>query len=360
MRAINSTAEKERPTACFRGRKIRERGESRESAAKRSRAKTTVLLLVFLLAVPLFLAFPKKTTSFVRDGLFLCVKSVIPAVFPFLVINQILVCLKIDILLGKVFGKITERLFHLSGGCAVPIILGAVCGFPTGAKTASELYRAGRISKEEAETVIAFSNNASPAFLIAGVGATMLSRADIGALLYIIQLVSSFFTGFLLCPRASDALKENRKKIPEAPGKRTYEKPCKAWEEDKTGQFSFSELSDAVANASGALIPICGSVVFFSVLSGFLLSCDFVPAALRVLLCSVFEITTGIGAASLLFKGEEAVLLIAFAVGFSGLSVLMQISSVIGGELNLKKYCIARVFSSFLCVLLAFCCRGLI
>ena len=114
MRAINSTAEKERPAACFRGSKIRKRGDGRECAestasakstakSSKSRAKTAVMLAIFLLAVLLFLVFPKKTTSFVRDGLFLCVKSVIPAVFPFLVINQILVCLKIDILLGKVF-----------------------------------------------------------------------------------------------------------------------------------------------------------------------------------------------------------------------------------------------------------------
>ena len=62
--------------------------------------------------------------------------------------------------------------------------------------TNAERYKVVKISKNECERLIGFSNNASPAFVISGVGYALFGSIRIGVFLYILSFISSIFNFF--------------------------------------------------------------------------------------------------------------------------------------------------------------------
>ena len=98
----------------------------------------------------------------VRQGLALCARSVIPALFPFFA--------AVSFAVGCGFFDMLRQL-GLPRGAAV-FLLGAVGGYPVGARTVGELYRGGGLSRQGALRLLSCCNNAGPSFIlsIAGTG----------------------------------------------------------------------------------------------------------------------------------------------------------------------------------------------
>ena len=115
-----------------------------------------------------------------RDGLALCGASVIPALFPFFVVTGLAVRLDAAAALEKPMERLMGPLFRLSGACAAPLLAGLVGGYPTGARAAAELWREGRISREEAERLLGFCNNCGPGFILGFVGAGVFRESRTG------------------------------------------------------------------------------------------------------------------------------------------------------------------------------------
>lgn len=97
------------------------------------------------------------------------------------------------------------------GGCgrltrrASAFLLGAVGGYPVGARTVGQLRAAGLCGREEGECLLTCCNNAGPAFIfgVAGLGCFGSLRA--GAALYAIHIgsppSSGCFTGGAAAPQ---------------------------------------------------------------------------------------------------------------------------------------------------------------
>ena len=84
--------------------------------------------------------------------------------------------------------------FGLSPGGAYVFLLGLLTGYPMGAKLTADLYYAGKISRQEAEYLLTFCNNPSPAFLITYVGHICLEGK-----LHIGFLVGILFLSDMIC-----------------------------------------------------------------------------------------------------------------------------------------------------------------
>ena len=108
--------------------------------------------------------------EYIHQGLRLCVKTVIPSLFPFMVISELLVSSGIGAALLRPVSSVFKKVFKLpdTGCCAV--LLGMLCGFPVGARCAVSALSTGELNREEAERVLLFSTNPSSAFLINAVG----------------------------------------------------------------------------------------------------------------------------------------------------------------------------------------------
>ena len=260
-----------------------------------------------VLAAVLFLACAHVLSDAARNALSLCARVLIPSLFPYMVISSMIVSLGAAETLGRPLATLTRRFLRLPGAAAGAMLLGALCGFPIGAKAACELFRRGTLSREQAERLIAAANNTGPAFLIEIVGIRLWHSASLGMLLYTLQL----FLAFLIAAAAA-----RRAPIPPKESNGAAAAPAPSL---------FSSFADAIEESASATLGICGMIVFFAcllslaerLLTAFSLE-TLLPAAAAVL-----EFSAGTGAAAVL-GGRAGLFLTGFAVGFSGLSVFAQ------------------------------------
>ena len=257
-------------------------------------------LILFVLGVLLF-ACAEPAVSAASSALSLCITSVIPSLFPFMVLSSLMVRFR---LLDPVCRFLPFRkLFGLPSHASGAFLLGALCGFPIGAKTACSLYRSGVLTKEEAERTCALSANTGPAFAVGVAGSALWGSRAFGWYLYGAQLLSAVLTGLLFRKKTSDI------------------KSVSVYSTEKRTD-PIRSLAEAVSSSAAACIPLCGYIVFFSVLSAIAAELITDPIA-SAFAGSVLEFTTGIRQASLT-GGTTGLFLTGFSLGFSGLSVLAQ------------------------------------
>ncbi len=258
----------------------------------------------------------------------MCIKNVIPSLFPYMVISALVMSSGLAEYLGRLLARPMSALFALSGGCAAAVVLGITAGFPMGAKTAADTYKRGLCSREEAERVCCFCNNTGPAFLIGGVGAGFFGDGAVGVRLYIVELISVFILGVLLSVGKERKDLSGKERIPFSP-----------------------DLSGAVRGAVGSVLAVCGFVIFFGVVNGAL---DAVLSSLHLegalpFIFSVSEVTGGAKAAS----DIGSLPLAAFAVGWSGACVHAQSAGFMISEgLRMKKYLLAKALQGAICALI--------
>lgn len=270
--------------------------------------------------------------QYMGRGLTLCAKTVIPSLFPFMVISELLVRSGAGEAFGRIFSRLMRRVFGLSGAGVSAVILGSMCGFPVGARTAVSLYDANLISKSECEHLLTFTNNPSSAFLITAVGVSIFGSKQLGTMLYAVVLGSSFLVGFLA--RFFIRGKGKPAAHPHYPS---------GLHPGGTEMFT-----SAVSSAANAMLTICAYVIFFSALTGALGSMiadgGHLSETAYTLLCGFLELTGGISEASGHSSVEMALILSAALAGWSGLSVHCQVLSLCGGRgLSFKPYLIAKV-----------------
>ena len=256
----------------------------------------------------------------VRRGLTLCARSVIPALFPYFVVSGLFISLGFADGVGRRLEPLTRRLFGVGGAGASAFFLGLLGGYPVGGRTVGQLYRAGRLSKDEAERLLAFCNNAGPSFILGVVGVGCFGSLRIGVYLYLVHAFSAVLVGILF-----------RKKAPVS-GQKVR----------SSADFEpIAAFVRAVGEAAEGMVRLCGFVVFFLVILA--LITDLTGLNHPVLL-GLAELTTGVTA----LKGRPGDLVWAAALlGWGGLSVHGQTAAVLSDtDLGLGRYFLGKILQA--------------
>lgn len=284
---------------------------------RKIKRKEQVLTILLFLLLALAVYEIDGMADGVRSAMTLCARAILPTLFPFLILSDLLLSLAGTQRVLFLLATPLLRPLRLSAHGATAFLLGALFGFPIGPRIAARYYSDGVISREEAERLLLFSGNASPFFLIGSVGGAMLSSLRTGMLIYLLQLLLSLLTAFLLArfapkkPKASTALP--------------------SWD---THGLS---LSRTVQGAVKQSLVISGYVLVFSALSALFLPFCKGGYVARMLL-SLLEIG-GACAHATAVRDAYSVPFCAFAASFSGLSVYFQTRDVIEGTtLSTKRY----------------------
>lgn len=256
----------------------------------------------------------------VRRGLTLCARSVIPALFPYFVVSGLFISLGFADGVGRRLEPLTRRLFGVGGAGASAFFLGLLGGYPVGGRTVGQLYRAGRLSKDEAERLLAFCNNAGPSFILGVVGVGCFGSLRTGIYLYLVHAFSAVLVGILF-----------RKKAPVSGQKVRY-------------SVAFEPIAAfvrAVGEAAEGMVRLCGFVVFFLVILA--LITDLTGLNHPVLL-GLAELTTGVTA----LEGRPGDLVWAAALlGWGGLSVHGQTAAVLSDTgLGLGRYFLGKILQA--------------
>lgn len=326
----------------------------------------TILFCLFTLCLVLF---SKTNLSAAKNGLILWATAVVPSLFPFFVATEMLSYTNIVSCLGKWLTPIMRPLFGVPGEGAFAFIMGLISGYPVGAKIVSNFMVQRICTKEEAERMLAFTNNSGPLFIIGTVGITLFGNTTIGVLLLITHILACISVGIILNICTSHKRKNDfippytRAGISHSMTQSIHNNSTKS----KTTPPTFSSLGEilgtSIKNATSTILLIGGFVVLFSVvisilnqshlLDSFSHICAPVFSALNIsgefckpLLSGIVELTNGVSLVSSIHVKNIAVniILCAFLLGFGGFSVLLQVFSIISKNgLSIKKYAYGKL-----------------
>ena len=271
----------------------------------------------------MLLAQAQTAADAVREGIELCLRAVIPSLFPFFAVSSLLVSLGAAEAAGRVLARPFRRLFRCGGAGCAALLLGLVGGYPVGARTAAALVRQGTLTREEGGRLLTFCNNAGPAFAVGVAGVTVFASARVGAYLYLIHVTAALVTGLLLCRRGSPS--------PSAAV------PAPA----VTGLAQ--RLLSAVTDAAAAMGRVCAFVVFALVL---LRLAETATGAWSAPAAGFVELTNGI---LRLTPDRRGFVTAAALLGWGGLSVYGQTAAVTAGSgIPLGRYLPAKAVQAAL------------
>ena len=324
-------------------------------AKKLSAAAVSVIFMLLLVIVP------GPALSGARRGLSLCGETVIPSLFPFLVLSSFIIGSGLADACGRLFEPLTRRIFRLPGCAGAPIILGAIGGYPVGADAVAELCESGSLTKRDSERLLCFAVNSSPAFIIGAVGAGFLGSARTGMLLYIVHLAVSASIGLIMRPHTPSDTGNHRNTISNKP----------LTKRGRKSNGLSSAFVAAVTSSAESTIAISAFVILFSSLNSLMdytgVTAGIAGIASRLLpapaadpqffnraVAGILEVTNGCAAASG-SCGMASVLLTAAILGFSGLSVQFQVISMIkNAGLSARLFILTRFLHAALSALFAF------
>ncbi|MBO5869906.1 MAG: hypothetical protein J6Q89_04065 [Clostridia bacterium] len=276
----------------------------------------TVLLFIFIYLI----VSPQNASEPTRNALDFCAKTLVPSLFIYMVLSKTLLSL-----------PITEKIAKYIGVAPIALIIGTLCGAPIGAKNAVSLYESGKTDKKYAEYLCSFTNNASVSFVVGFVGKELFGDICIGLKLLCFQIISSLITAIIM------------KRV--IYGKT---KPQKA-NFTKTSKIG---LREAVTDSALTMINLCACVIFFIVVGSAVSHIVHLPNELDAILKSVLEFSSGCAAAA---KSDKfAVPICAFAIGSTGLSVALQVRSVIANKLAMMPFLTGKLISGAIMTFLAF------
>lgn len=264
-----------------------------------------MILLTFIF-IMLLAIFPETTAKSVALSLDMCLKSVIPSLFPFLIASNIIM----EIKPGKnTFFLFLAKFFNISPGSVWAYITGIVCGYPIGGKIVLELFEKGELDESEKDRLLVFANNSGPGFIIGMVGGSLFKSTKAGVVIYLSHILASLTFGFI----TSFFARSKR----EVHTKNTY-------------HHSFSQLlSESIKKGLESSINITGVICFFSAIISLLDLIPFISSLpFKGLLYGLLEMTNGIRIITAsLFSLKLKVAFSSFLLTFSGFSVFMQLKT---------------------------------
>lgn len=273
------------------------------------------------------LLYPKQSLYFALTGLTLWFEKMIPALLPFMILSGLLIGLNLTDSFVAFLKPVLGRLFHLNGHGVYTLFIGFLCGFPMGARVTADLYKAGRLTKEEAQLLLNFCNNIGPIYFTGFVLLTLKAKKTLPFLFGMYGL--PFFYGLFL-----SRLLLFKKSV------------CKASvlyaasEASKPAPGLLDLLDDAIMSGLSGITRLGGYMILFNLLNllpymllhqntalyvwseAHKLNVQFILYALNCLL----EITSGISRI-----GNSCPLLVLTLLPFGGFSCIAQTYSMIKG-----------------------------
>lgn len=282
-----------------------------------------VFISIFIFFI--FIIDAKTILLAASDGLDLCIQSVIPSLFPFLILSNIIS----TILTGskmKFLTPLTKKL-GIPDGAEYILLLGFLSGYPVGAQNINTMYKKKMISQSNARRMLSFCSNAGPAFIFGMLLPLFDTKAPLWAL-WGIHIISAIVAGLLFSQKTKDICNDNpQKKL---------------------------SITESMNLALRAMAIICGWVLIFRIFIALLRKCLFpyLSATMSVLISGLLEISNGCILLNDLSLQGMRFIFCAFFLGIGGFCVSMQTLSV-AQDVGIGFYFPGKITQSALSVLFA-------
>lgn len=323
--------------------------------------RKNIISIIFLIFVICLVIFSNSNLIATTNGLKLWANNVVPSLFPFFVAVELLGQTNIVYYLSKLLDKIMKPLFNVPGCGAFPFIMGLISGYPVGAKIVSNLYLNKAITKNEAERLLCFTNNSGPLFILGTVGISFYANSTIGAILLFTHIMASVSVGIIL-----GLISRKKEKNEYITSNNTL---------IKKNDLKISELGEilgnSILNSIKTILMIGGFVVIFSVIISILQKTKILVLFSSIIsnsfgvnqdlvlgfITGVIEFTNGLNIISKIHIKAISIniILSSFILGFGGLSITLQVLSIISkSKLSIKKYVIGKFLHGLIAAIYTF------
>lgn len=272
--------------------------------------------LAFVTFGAALLLYPAQILDNVTASVLYCLTSLVPSLFPFMVLASFGVRSGAGEVLGRLLSPVTRYVFRLPRICGATLLLSFFGGYPAGARGVSLLLEEGKITWEQAGRMMTFCVAPGAAFVVTFLGCGVLGSLQIGWLLFLSVTLAGLLLGCVT-----------------GLGKPLPDETSSPFQEE-----SGPALIRSISDASSATVKMCGCILLFAGLTATLRGSgafqalaallastgllDFNQAA--VCLSFVLEVTGGTGDAVRLGAGP---VFYAFGLAFGGLCVHLQVFS---------------------------------
>lgn len=208
----------------------------------------------------------KTALAGAKDGISLCLNSVIPSLFPFFILSTLIA--------ASLTGNPVRTLRPIGKLCGIPegaeslLLLGLLGGYPVGAQSINDAYRNKCIKNDDAHRLLGFCSNAGPAFIFGMIGGLFADKKALWAL-WFIHILSALIVGCIL-PRN----RPSHCKLPSC---------------------SIISIPAALEISIRTMANVCGWVILFRALLAFLQRWIlwFFPTELQVMVAGLLELSNG-------------------------------------------------------------------
>jgi len=291
--------------------------------------KRKIMMLSLCLGILLFLLYPEVVNRGAKTGLLLWFHTVLPALLPFMILSTFMVKENITGVVSRVAAPVFCRLFGVSRAGCYPVVIGFLSGYPVGARTVAQVYGQGMITREEAQYILSFCNNASPMFMLEYIGLECMNLrvpAQLCALLYLSALLNALWARIGNRYHFTDREEKGETGISRRRGN---------W---------IASLDESILDAFVVIAKVGGYMLLFSILALWMENVLPVGDVIKYIGIGVLEITTGGALFARLTMAQwlQGGVFLGLCA-FGGLSSVAQTASVLSDtDLSVKRYVLAK------------------
>lgn len=374
---------------------------------KKLNIKKLLIIFAFVIVFAMLIISPQKYSKSVTKGVSVWFIYVFPTLFPYILMTKLINSSNVINSNFKPIEKFSQKLFRVSSISFYIFLTSAICGYPVGAKTISELHESHSISDIEAHRLSTFCCT-SGAMFIMGTVSILLKSVKYSVIILIAHLVSALINGLIFrnygIQKTKSRMIENKqfgyktnsdinyttlKTIKVEEGKiydikkqhfcssntiRTLNTDTKDNNEKLCPPKNKFLIADDVSSAIKSILMIGGfislSYLLVDILQdlkilealNFLIGKIFIllhinPELSNPFCCGLFEITRGIVQMSEFSDIKTTTCLITFLISFSGISIILQcVAFLQKAGIRIKFFLLSKishaVLSSLLCLIL--------
>ena len=276
-----------------------------------------------ILAMLLVLLDSKNAINGAKDGIILCIYTVIPTLFPFCVLSIVFRSMVAGSKLR--FMQQFEYYCYLPAGCGIIFLLGLIGGYPIGAICIEKAIKDKRLSKDNVKYLRGLCNNAGPSFII-GMLSPLFIQKKLPFVLILILAISALFSNLLLTEYTPETIKN----VPN----------------------SSIKLSEAIKQATECMLNVCATIILFKTFLHLIQTHLFLPKEIWTIIAGLTELTNGITLLPSLSQEHIMFVTAAMMLSFGGLCVFMQ-TMTFSTPNTAKYYLIAKMMQTAISGLLA-------
>lgn len=299
--------------------------------------KYSNLIIVILTFIILIVILFNKTiiSETIINSFYIWFNTLVPSMLPMFIISDILINYNFTKYIPNKIINFISKIFNISNNATLIVLLSLVSGFPLNAMNIITSYNNNLISKEEAEHLLLFNHFPNPLFVLNTVGILYLNSNKYGIIILISTYLSSIILGILV--RNKNTLTNNN----------CITKSSKSQ--------TFTEIfSSSIKKSINSLLMISVTVCLFLILSTLIINIFHLNSYLSLGIKSILEMTMGLEHLSKMnISNIFKVILSSSIISFGGLSIHMQVISILDERIRYRNYFIGRIYQVLISLIIS-------